>query len=518
MYTYIVVDDEPLTRRGIIKKIDTLNHMAECVGEASNGQEALELIAELKPHIVITDMNMPVLDGTGLLQQLNQKYPEIQIIVISGYKDFEYAKQAVSARAISYILKPFSRESIQEAVRNAIDLIENTTTLQNRIVSSEAEKEYAKYDYDIQLIKNAILGYHTAVPELVSDKLKLINQNHHFILMTLHGTQKLDEMILKDFIHEQGSGDLSLYLSHLHNDHMGFFILFFPERTPLQLNTHCKHIALNFINLLKEEKTNLSIGISSIQSELTKLNCAFKETVSALNSKKLYDDNGCYFFTKENLPLLSTHWKYLHEFLFRIETGECQRVMALLDDLFNYFNQSPDCTLYEFKYYCIQLTEKVREFLNLYFSNISQGNPSTSVQNIFNSLFTFEEIKNYFIQFFSNVCTSMQSKSIYASEDVIENVKTYVKRNYFNDLNLEFISSLFYMNRSYLSHLFKKKAGESFIDYVNIIRTEEAKRLLKTSDKKMYQIAKAVGYDNVKYFFRIFKKITGITPEQYRKI
>ena len=91
------------------------------------------------------------------------------------------------------------------------------------------------------------------------------------------------------------------------------------------------------------------------------------------------------------------------------------------------------------------------------------------------------------------------------------------KRNYQKNLTQDFIASLFYLNRSYLSQLFKKKTGQKFIDYLNQIRIDKAKELLLHTDKKMYQIAKAAGYDNTKYFFRIFKKKTGMSPEEFRK-
>ena len=99
----------------------------------------------------------------------------------------------------------------------------------------------------------------------------------------------------------------------------------------------------------------------------------------------------------------------------------------------------------------------------------------------------------------------------------MDNVRNYISLHYDKDLTLEFIASLFHLNRSYLSSAFKSRTGISFVDYVNQIRVEKAKELLAKTDKKTYQIAQAVGYENAKYFFRIFKKIEGITPEQYRK-
>lgn len=116
-----------------------------------------------------------------------------------------------------------------------------------------------------------------------------------------------------------------------------------------------------------------------------------------------------------------------------------------------------------------------------------------------------------------NVAFMLKPYSVYNSDDVIENVKTYMQRNYQKDLTQDYIASLFYMNRSYLSSQFRKKTGEKFVDYLNDVRLEHAEELLQKPGQKMYQVAKAVGYDNEKYFFRIFRKRTGMTPDQYRK-
>ena len=111
----------------------------------------------------------------------------------------------------------------------------------------------------------------------------------------------------------------------------------------------------------------------------------------------------------------------------------------------------------------------------------------------------------------------LKPQSVYAVEDTIQRVKIYIQRNYQKNLTIEFLASLFYMNSSYLSHLFRKTTGEKFVQYLNSVRIEKAKHLLATTDRKLYQIAKTVGYDNNKYFFRVFKKWEGMTPEQYRQ-
>lgn len=517
MYRYIIVDDESLTRKGIIKKIGTLDNLVECVGESENGEAGMTMIDALDPDIIITDMNMPIVDGPQFLKAIRDKYPDKQVIVISGYKDFDYAKQAIQAKVISYLLKPFSKEDIQSAIKEAIRLIENNQSTDNKLISIEAEKEYVQYDYDIQMLKNLVLGYHNKKPELTSEKLRTMCKMHQIVLLAIHSTQNLDETALTDYAISHGYGDLGLYISHLHNEKMGFFILFFPEKTPLKLNSVCKQISSGLIQLLTHLNSSVSIGISDIKTDLLQLNSAFNECVEALNSKQISDANNCYFINQAPPVHKRLIWDGADEFMFRIEAGENSKVNELLEDLFQHLLSTPDCTLYEAKLYCNEMIQNAKVMLRSYYQDVPPKDTSSSVQNIFNSIFNFEEIKEYMHVLFYNISSSMSSTSIYNIDEPIEKMTLYIDRHYKNNLSMEFISSLFYMNRSYCSSLFKEKTNEKFVDYVNHLRIEKAKAILSQTDTKIYQISKSVGYDNIKYFFRIFKKITGMTPEQYRK-
>lgn len=518
MYHYIIVDDESLTRKGTIKKIGSLDDQVQCVGESSNGQEGMLMIDALNPDIIITDMNMPVVDGSQFLKSIREKYPHKHVIVISGFKDFNYAKQAIEAKALSYILKPFSKEDIQTAIKEAIRLIENKQSTDDKIVSIEAEKEYVQYDYDIQMLKNLILGYHKSQPELSSEKLRTMCKMHHMVLITIHSNLKLNESALNDYAISNGYGDLGLYIPHLHNDKIGFFVLFFPQKTPLKLSGICKQISSGLIQLHIDMNSSVSIGISNLKSDLLQLNSAYDECVDALNSKLLMDTNYYYFYEDVNINHKRLLWDRADEFLFRIEAVEKAKVAELLENLFLYFLSNDECTLYEAKIYCNELIQSTKIMLNSYYNNFPADDNSSSIQNIFNSIFNFEELKDYLLVLFHNIATSLSGTSIYTIDNNIEKMKLYINRNYKNNISMEFMSSLFYLNRSYCSSLFREKVGEKFVDYVNNIRINRAKVLLNQADTKIYQISKSVGYDNIKYFFRVFKKVTGMTPEQYRKL
>ncbi len=516
MYTYLLVDDEALTRQGTKKKLESIQDRVECIGEAENGKDAIEKIKALNPDIIVTDMNMPIMDGSQLLTYLTEHYPDKQLIVISSYKDFEYMHQAIKANAVDYILKPFGKEDIITSMLRAVKQLEDSSSIRRQIVSSETEKDAAQYEYDIQLLKNILLGYQTSSRTLISQKLNFINHTHRFVLITIHSSDYLNEPDLQEFLVENGFGDLAVYLQNKNMPYLGFLILFVPEGSSLNVPVFCKQIIHSLIYRYEQELKTLVFGISSTHSDISSLHDAFLETVDALNTKKLTDNFTYYFYSEELPDNILIEWDKREEFLFRLESGMEKEVSALLGDLFRYL-ATTEATYSSIKYYFFQLSTAAQSILSQYVEQVKSDSSSLSMQNILNTMFTLEELRQYYEQFFCNIAEMLQEFSVYATDDTVERVKIYIEKNYRKDITMEFISSLFYLNRSYLSHLFHERTGEKFVDYLNDVRIEKAKDMLRDTDKKMYTIAKAVGYDNIKYFFRIFKKKTGLTPEQYRK-
>lgn len=517
MYTYIIIDDESLIRKGIIQKLEPLRDQVICCGEAANGKKGIELIENSSPDFVILDMYMPVMGGMELLPYLSEHYPELPMIVISRYQNFDYMKQAITSKAIDYLLKPFSEEELQEAVRNVIDILKSQKQLEIRFTAIQEEREDAFYNLDIRFLENLILGYETEAHEFVSRKLSFLNQAHAFVLFTLYQKNPPRNTDLQDWLSESNYGNLGLCVSHPSIQQFQFVILFVPDTLSLR-----ERYINRFLDLLtlwtSQQGLNTYIGISDGHAELSQLHTAFSETTQALDSRKIAGSQSFWFFSKEPPAPLLINWAQTDEFLFRIESGTSIEVQLLFENLFDYFYTLPDCTLADIKHHCEQLSSQCHLILNYYLNKqTNHSSSSSSMQAIVNTLFSVDEVKKYYRQFFLNVTNMVRDKSVYANQALIDRIMIYMQRNYQKDLTQEFIASLFYLNRSYLSQLFRQKTGEKFIDYLNDIRIEKAKELLTTTDRKMYQIAKASGYDNTKYFFRVFKKRTGCTPEQYRE-
>lgn len=515
MRTYIIIDDEPLIRKGTRKKLQAMEDRVTCIGEAGEGREGISLIEEKNPDFVILDMQMPGMNGTELLPYLAENYPELPMIVISGFRNFDYIKQAITSNAIDYLLKPFSKEAIQECVQQAIDRLDNNQTISRQITDSYEQKEAAYYEYDIQYLTNLILGYHTGDTSISSEKLKFVTNIHKLVLLTLFFDSQPSEFYIQEWLEECDFGNLVLQLSTPNTPHLIFLVLFIPNDSAVRIHNMLQQITDALLTRARHMDLSLLIGISHSHHELKELHTAFEETSAALNQQLLNAPALCSYTYQKDTDPRTFIWNQEDEFLFRVEAGMADEVRELTIDLFRQFHSVPGFTLTDAKYYCYYLSNQCGNILNYY---LNQNNPKTSnsIQNVVNHIFNLEELKEYYLQFFLNITEMLKPQSIYALDDIIEKIKVYIRHNFQKNLTQDFIASLFYLNRSYLSTLFKQKTGIKFVDYLNDIRIEKSKELLTGTAQKTYQISKAVGYDNPKYFFRIFKKKTGITPEQFR--
>lgn len=513
MYTYIIVDDESLIRKGTIKKLSSMQDKVQCIGEADDGASGIQLIQEKKPDFVITDMQMPGMHGTDFLAYLADHYPDMPVIVISGYRDFDYIKQAITAEAVDYLLKPFGKEALQECVNRAIDRIESSETISRQLTDSYEQREAAYYEYDRQYLTNLILGYRTGETAISSQKLKFVNDTHRMILLTLCFSSAPQHFDVQEWLDEGGFGDLALYLPGT-SPLVSFLILFLPNAGPVTPEKLVGQISTALIQDSGRNGLNLLIGISRVHSDLKELHTAFTESSGALNQQLISGASRQYFLYDGPAAPRQIVWDKEDEFLFRIEAGMEKEVKELTVQLFSWFERVPGLTLDDVKYYCYLISDQCRRILSFYLKQNESS--SGSMQNVVRQMFRLRDLEEYYTQYFRNIALLLKTESVYALDDVVEKIKIYIRRNYQKDLNQDFIASLFYMNRSYLSTLFRQRTGTKFIDFLNEVRIEKAKEMLSGSDRKMYQVSRAVGYDNPKYFFRVFKKMTGMTPEQYR--
>ena len=190
-YRYIIVDDEVLIRKGLISKIDEITSLkALCVGEAANGVEGLRVIGETNPDIIITDMKMKKMDGVEFLERISERFPEKPIIVISGYKAFDYMNKAIEKRVIGYVLKPFSPEEIEKQLQKAIEQIENQ---KNFFILQEKAKSLDQRKIKDILLSAILEPWNEALEEEL--RQKGWGLDHYYLLISVYAKdRKIAEM------------------------------------------------------------------------------------------------------------------------------------------------------------------------------------------------------------------------------------------------------------------------------------------------------------------------------------
>ncbi|MBB6673103.1 response regulator [Cohnella nanjingensis] len=515
MYTFIIVDDEALIRRGMLKKIRATEIGSELAfaGEADNGEDGLALIRSADPDIVITDMRMPEMDGKSFLKLLQADFPDKKIIVVSGYSDFEYMREAISAKAVGYLLKPFSRDEIQETLRKAVGLLETERSARAQMARSESEKEALSYAADLQTLCHLILGIQRAdqAPVMRSSRLRSLPDAARYALLTLTAPDRLPA--------EPAGTDPAdaLYVPHAHHDRMGFLLLLLPLPDRMRGDEEAAYAERTAHLVLGHLPAGSAIGISGAKTDWRRLEEAYRETVAALDARPAAGDAPAVARYAGGRPAAdAVAWEPMDELVFFLESGNVPRVAEWIGKLFDDLREMSGLTLAEVKETCRILVHEARELLQRTLA-VAGGPPaSSSFEVVLRTSFDSESLRVYLLQLLPDIAAMLRERSAYASDQLVDNIRTYVERHYDRTLTLEKIASLFFLNPSYVSYLFKEKTGVNFIDYVNKVRMDRAKILLRTTDDKVYKIAKALGYDNPKYFFRVFKKVAGYTPEEYR--
>lgn len=517
MYKFIVVDDECLIRKGILKKVENFDLNLEYVGEAENGEDAIALIKKVNPNIILMDMRMPLMDGRELLKKLNQDFPALKIIVISGYSDFEYVQKAISASVVDYILKPFNRKEIYDSLARAISSIDKEASTINKIEKIEIEKEQANYTSDLRYFTNLIINTETFYnADFVKSKtISNIISSSSYILLSIYSPEKKSKDLYSNLLALTNLSDTFLVIPGEENQNICFLLCFSSQPSEILdlVKIQAEAIYDYFRTILN---IDTYISISNIKFDLQFINNAYLESVLSLDNRDIHSKQRIYFSDNIKIKAVELNWAKMDQLMFFIESGNIEKVSELLNDFFNNLELISPLTLKNIKYNCKILLTNVRNMLKEYYSTLNNFSFFTSYEVIIDNTLDFNIIIKQSQQFFNHITSLLKVKNIYSSDQLIDNIKKYIQKNYTQNITLEKISVLFFINPSYCSFLFKEKTNENFINYITKIRIVKAEELLKNTNYKVYKIAKLLGFDNDKYFFRVFKKATGYTPEEYR--
>ncbi|WP_019640165.1 response regulator [Paenibacillus fonticola] len=519
-YRVILVDDEPIILRSLKAAIPWEELNLEIAGEARNGEQALQLVRETSPHMVISDIRMPGQDGISLMKEVLSENPQRLFIFISGYGEFEYAREALREGAFDYLLKPIDHDELIEMILRAKRHLnrqqENDKLLHSVQVLSLLARERLFAEFiegnqsplqHMRWLENSELeqGYFMAVVQL-----------DHFL--KLNEQWPMDEKRLWLFAIRNIVSEWSLNQGGLTTFpfHSGEWVILFPNT----LSDRKESLGKDLIGQIKTNtKLSCSVGFSRSKIGIDQLNEAYQSAVEALYQRFYSGEEGVYVYSKSEETYSASNVKYptqLEEALLEcVRTLDRQQMLYLFDEIKSYLEQQA-LTKEQAERMIVELTIVLyRQFegMNLMLEWSMEG----LLQELYASSTLNEMIavlKKCFGQWI------MESKENYSRGDVqavIAKATSYIMHNYHKDLSIEEVCELAELSISHFCMLFKQETGYTFLEYLTQCRIEKAKFILQNTNVKVYQVAPLVGYQDPRYFSQVFKKITGKTPSEYRE-
>lgn len=470
----LVVEDEKMIRQGIVAMIKRSDAEVQEVLDCKNGLEAMELLHTNPVDVVFTDIRMPKMDGIALINKMQELPFTPHVIVISGYEDFNYAVEAMRTGVEDYILKPIDREKINQILKDF-----------ERTIKEENENKDKKINVLHQQLKYLLIN-----ETITSSELKLIEEEFS------------TRSIFKDYI--VICAELKINVSNVET---ATCLQDIDGQTVIIVDSQ----GLN--KILKELPPAASVGISRAYKEMGDLKLAYNEAKKARIDAFITGKNTIYLegtvaeinSIPENYPeqfvqrlgteLFEKDIEKLEFYLFQAQHGKSdtsewlQRVSGILQLLFHTYGQLIENTTPE----CRKIAYPLQ------YSNAEEY---------------MQEFKVWLFQVKNQI--QVEFDDHYKREGINQALE-YIQKNYSNNLNMAEVSNHISMNYTLFSISFKQHTGINFVNYLKNIRIKEAKRLLESSEEKIMDISRMVGYDNEKHFMKTFKSICGVSPSDYRK-
>ena len=530
MLKVFLVEDEFVVREGIKNNVDWKSHGYDFCGEASDGELAFPMIQKLKPDIVITDIRMPFMDGLALSKLIKKEMPWIEIIILSGFEEFEYAKEGIKIGIAQYLLKPISGE----------DLLKEVDTVAEKIIEKQKESEIReKYLREMEenflkerkdLFQYLVTGSKSAAELLeMADKLNIDLSSMWYNIVL---------MVTKSINHAQNEYSNSLIeieekLKEIDDDHILIFdrnlegkAFLFKADSKEELETIQKDYLAKVVNILKDyENVRYLGGIGLPVNRLRELPVSFESASHAFAHRYLVSEslilNGeemrqREYLKKEEFDLSNVNPKQIDRNKIKefLKVGDKEEVIYFVEEFFRDLGSSVMKSNMFRQYITMDVYFCVVDFLEGLQIQREEIEPFDITSGI---LQTQESAMEYVTCIVKKALELREKTASNRYGDVVDEVMRYIEENYADEeLSLNVLASHVNFSPNHLSMIFSQQTGQTFIKYLTDFRMNKAKELLRCTGKKSSVISMEVGYKDPHYFSYLFKKTQGMTPTQYR--
>lgn len=520
----LLVDDEIHILNNLSKVLPWEAMGFEIVGLAKNGVEALEAAIQHRPDLVLCDIRMPIMDGMTLIQKLREEGLDSEILLLTGYQEFEYARTGIRYGVRDYICKPINYFELEEIVKKIADQI-----MENRKKRSKEQRlnrvaSLANENYML----HSLLGQETEEEGVLWDEEERAGERNYrgVLLLDLEGYAHRS---ISWTLHERKAWNL-----HIKNLLKDLFKPIIKEYTVLQVREG--EWCLIFHSLGKEQITrdDLKPGYDQLQGIVSEKEgilirmCLEQNPVGVTEMSFIYQRMQQmlilsppqeWFLDADQIFAKSTEahsneegsqWRFIEQIGSGLRNGSHELLVQVVTELKYYVGHSSENRAAEklLHYLLIHLLREMRELQML------SGEQEKEVWIKLQESLSLKDLMSLVVSMLDRSRESLSTKK--SSETLMMSAQNYIQHHLGDDFGIEDISEYLGISCSYFCLLFKNHFGETFVEYLTKQRVEMAKCLLSGSDKSVTQIGSVVGYQERRYFTKVFQKYTGMTPSEFR--
>lgn len=526
MYKVLIVDDEYYFRQAIKVSLPWEEMGFQLVGEAKNGQDALNQVKDLNPDIVMVDINMPIMDGLSFIEKSKEEGIDAKFIVLTGHSEFSYAKHALRLGVINYVLKPIDEEEVKKTLYQIKSLIDHE---RNEKTELEVLKRQAIEQATMlrnKFLNDWLLGnIDPLYQEIPSHSLgiDILSSYYLVVIVDVEGLdkQKLDKEVMKQEIDKliQKKVCNSIKCEGFFNENNQIVFVFGSENNDFEeIGELCEAIRTM---IFMEHGYSSTIGLGNMYSGLEGAANSYKDALYALRNRFILGNNRVIHYHKVTRSTVKVSLYTVEKrsrLLMIMRTGNTEEVEEWLNEFFRddrWKNVSLEMLLVA----CFEIFSTCIEFLDETTQDINEIEHIQSKPDLFQlieQMNSFSELKEWLSTLIVKIMRHVHSNKLTRSAIIIEEVKSFIEANYANEeLKIEDISRSIHVNYSHLCQVFKKGTSYTINSYIIQYRMRKAKELFDKGGVVIQEVASMVGYSDANYFAKCFKTYSGVSPSQY---
>lgn len=543
MLKIFLAEDEVVVRETIKRMIPWEELGFELVGEAADGEMALPLLLRQQPDLLITDIKMPFMDGLTLARLAKKEIPGLKVVILSGYDDFNYAKQAIRIGVEDYLLKPITKNA----------LIERLSEIRSRYEHEKTQKEYyEKFQREMQAYEKnssrdffeALVGGSMDMMEVYkrAEKLGLdiVAEAYNVLIFTMNCDEDFsgqrDEYssweaesleLLENFF--AGHSSAMLFRSNI----FSYGVLLKGQRETIEENTRACVDEIRKILSRQDGRREWFLAVGQSVERLSQIQKSYHTASRAFSQRYLYDENILYYDemetmehpggqaeTEDNAYLQKVDVNALNPAILQkfLSNGLQEETENFVKDYFYAIGQEPMESLVFRNYVILNVRFSVISFIKGLGCDTNEMESADTEEVLAESGKNMESAIAYAKKMISQAIEIRDQNSGNKNRSILKTAVDFIDSHYMDEeISLNTVANVANVSSNHFSALFSQNMGQTFIEYLTTLRMNKAKELLRCTGMRSSEIAGEIGYKDAHYFSYLFKKTQGMTPSDYRK-